>query len=343
MSQPVDPALSRRLVLAGLSAAAALRSVVSPAVALAGDPDILSVATSEPEGSPTGNALKRWKKAAEGEERGDGRFKLKLKFEDEVGGGAQLVQGLKKGKFAAICVPSYALREVVPRLTVFDLPYLLGGPAQTDAALKAAKPEIKEALEANGLKLIWMFPMGHRVVFSRTATVTGPGSVKGVQIGVRPGTSSKDMWEAMGARVTEVPAPEVKAKLDAASIQAVEATLIDGVERGWHESAKIVSLTNHITEVGFLLMSQEGFDALKGKDQEALVSDREEQQDKVTEHVRQREKVLIEELRSSGRTVYDPASGDLDAIKAATQGVNKAWKDAKGKGGTALYATLHKG
>lgn len=341
MSQPIDPSLSRRLVLAGLSATAA--SAAFPSIALAGDPDILPVACSEPAGSPTGAALKRWKKAAESEDRGDGRFKLKLKFEDEVGGAAQLVQGLKSGKFKAVCVPSFGLREVVPRLTVFDLPYMLGNPAQTDAALKAAKPEIKKALEANGLKLIWMFPMGHRVVFSRTATVTGPSSMEGVQIGVRPGTSSKAIWETLGARVTEVAAPDVKAKLDAASIQAVEATLIDGVERGWHESAKIVSLTNHVTEVGFLLMSQEGFDSLKGKDQEALVSDREAQQRKVTDHVRQREKAVLEILKDGGRTIYDPASGDLDAIKAATQGVHKAWKDAKGKGGVSLHATLRRG
>lgn len=341
MSQPFDPFLSRRLMLAGLSATAA--AAAFPSIALAGDPDIFPVGCSEPAGSPTGAALKRWKKAAEGEDRGNGRFKLKLKFEDEVGGAAQLVQGLKKGKFKAVCVPSFGLREVVPRLTVFDLPYLLGGAAQTDAALKAAKPDIKKALEANGLKLVWMFPMGHRVVFSRTATVTGPSSMNGVQMAVRPGTSSKAMWETLGARVTEVPAPDVKAKLDAAAIQAVEATLIDGVERGWHESAKIVSLTNHITEVGFLLMSQAGFDELKGKDQEALVSDRAEQQKKLTEHVRKREQTVLDGLKGGGRTIYDPASGDLDAIKAATQGVHKAWKDAKGKGGATLHATLRKG
>ena len=78
MSQPIDPSLSRRLVLAGLSATAA--SAAFPSIALAGDPDILPVACSEPAGSPTGAALKRWKKAAESEDRGDGRFKLKLKF-----------------------------------------------------------------------------------------------------------------------------------------------------------------------------------------------------------------------------------------------------------------------
>jgi TRAP-type C4-dicarboxylate transport system substrate-binding protein len=340
MSQPVDPFVSRRLVLAGLSVTAA--AAAFPSVALAGDPDMYAIGCSEPADSPTGNALKRWKKAAEGEERGDGRFKLKLKFEDEVGGAAQLVQGLKKGKFTAVCVPSFGLRELVPRLTVFDLPYMLGGPEETDAALKAAKPEIKKALEANGLKLIWMFPMGHRVVFSRTATVMGTDSMKEVPIGLRPGTSSKAMWDALGARASEVPASDVKAKLDAGAIQAVEATLVDGVERGWHEAAKIISLTDHITEVGFLLMSQEGFDALKTKDQEALVADRAEQQTKLTEHVRKRELALVEELRSSGRTVYVPSSGDFDAMKAATQGVHDAWVDAKGKGGASLHGTLRK-
>ena len=341
MSRPVDPFFSRRLVLGGLSASAALAAL--PSAAWAGDPEVFSVGCSEPAASPTGAALKRWKKAAEGEERGDGRFRLKLKFEDEVGGAAQLVSGLKKGKFTAVCVPSFGLRELIPRFSVFDLPYMLGTPEQTDAALKAARSEIKKALEANGLKLIWMFPMGHRVVFSRTATVTGPDSMKDVQIGVRPGTTSRAMWEALGARVTEVPTPEVKAKLDAGAIQAVEATFVDGVERGWDEAAKIISLTDHITEVGFLLMSQEGFDALKGKDQEALVSDRAEQQKKLAEHVRKREKVLRDELKAEGRTVYDPASGDLDAIKAATQSVHDAWKAARGKGGKALYAALKNG
>lgn len=313
-----------------------------PTAALAGDPDILKVGCSEPAASPLGNALKRWKKASESEERGDGRFKLNLKFEDEVGGAAQLVNGLKKGKFQAIAIPSYGLRELVPRLSVFDLPYMLRGSDATDAALKAAKPEIKKALEANGLKLIWMFPMGHRVVFSRTATVTNPDAMKDVQIGVRPGTNSAPIWEALGARVSEVAAPDVKAKLDAAAIQAVEATLIDGVERGWHEAAKIITLTNHVTEVGFLLMTQEGFDALKGKDQEALVQDREEQQKKLRDHIRTREKKLAEELRSGGKTVYDPSSGELDAMKAATQKVHDDWKESKGKGGATLYGALKK-
>lgn len=341
MSQSVDSFVSRRLVLAGLSATAA--TAVFPARALAGDPDVFPVGCSEPEASPTGNALKRWKKAAEGEGRGDGRFRLKLKFEDQVGGAGQLIQGLKKGRFTAVCIPSQGLRDIVPRMSVFGLPYLLGGPAETDVALKAARPGIKKALEAQGLKLVWMFPMGHRVVFSRTATITGPAAMKDVQIGVRPGTSSTAMWEALGARVSEVPAPDIKAKLDAGAIQAVEATLIDGVERGWHEAAKIVSLTNHMTEVGFLLMSQAGFDALKDKDRDALMSDRGEQQKKLAEHVRKREQALVEKLRSEGRTVYHLASGDLDAIQAATEGVHAAWKESRGEAGMALYRTLHPG
>ncbi len=343
MSKKIDHLLSRRLVLASLSATAAAAAL--PGVAFAKDPDIYKIACSEPEASPAGAALGRWKKAAE--TAGEDRFKLKLMFDDKVPGGAQILKGIKKNddkedKFAGAMVPSLAFWERVPRLTVFDLPYLLGDDAQVDRALEAGRKDIAAALSNNGLKLLWLFPMGHRVVFARNKTVTGPDSAKGLKIAVRPGTMSKLMWDALGAETVEVAPPDVKAKLDAGAIEAVEATVVDGFERGWHEAAKTISITNHITEVGMLVMDLGTFDELKDKDQEALLTERKKSEEKVTDHYRKREGVLLDELKGGGRTVYVMPNGNHDAMKEATKDVQKVWKDGAGKGGDALFATLKK-
>lgn len=341
MSKKLDHQLSRRLVLAGLSASAAAAAL--PGVAFAGDPDIYKIACTEPEASPAGAALGRWKKTAQAVD-GD-RFKLKLMFDGQVGGGAQIVKGMKKNedkedKFAGALVPSFAFWERAPRLTVFDLPYLLGDDAQVDKALGAARKEISTALANNGLKLLWLFPMGHRVVFSRNQPITGPDACKGLQIGVRPGTSSKLMWDALGARTVEVAPPDVKAKLDAGAIQAVESTIVDGYERGWADAVKHVSLTNHITEVGMLVMDMSTWDGLKGKDQEAMLTDKKKLEQAVTDHYRKREVKLADEIKGSGRTVHVLASGNLQAMKDATKDVHKAWKSGAGKGGDSLHKTL---
>ena len=164
--------LNRRDVLAGFAASAAALSLPLPA--LAGDPEVLTFANPFPEQTPMGAALGRWKKAVMG--RNDGKFKMKILQGDAVGGQGAVAKAVKNGKYAGAMVSTYGLRELVPRLQVLDLPYLFGqgDPAAVEKALKAAKPDIKVALENNGLKLIWLYGMGRRVVVSRGQKFAAP-------------------------------------------------------------------------------------------------------------------------------------------------------------------------
>ena len=71
----------------------------------------------------------------------DGKFKLPIKSGGDVGGQAQVLKAVKNGKYAGAVVTHYAFHELVPRLDLFDLPYLFPStePGKVKAALKAAK------------------------------------------------------------------------------------------------------------------------------------------------------------------------------------------------------------
>jgi TRAP-type C4-dicarboxylate transport system substrate-binding protein len=335
MANTPDSALSRRAVLAGMAAGAAVLSLP----ARAGEPDVHVIANPFPEQSPAGAALGRWKKAAEG--RGEDKFKLKLKHGDEVGGQAATLEGVKSGKFAGALVTTYAMREAVPRLAALDLPYLFhfGEDKVVDDALKAARDEIKTSLELNNLKLIWLFDMGRHVVFSRTVDFSSPDNIKGQSVACRPGSLGPDTWNAVGCKAVPTPLAEIGSALTASQVEAASIEIFEGADRQWATRDRILSLTYHAVDVGFLVMNLELFNKIKSKEQEALVSDRSTQEAAITEHVRKRQGVLIDEMKSTGVKVFEPTPRNRQLMMEGTKSVHDAFLKDHGAS-KALYAAL---
>lgn len=320
--------LNRRDVLAGFAASAAALSLPLPA--LAGDPEVLTFANPFPEQTPMGAALGRWKKAVMG--RNDGKFKMKILQGDAVGGQGAVAKAVKNGKYAGAMVSTYGLRELVPRLQVLDLPYLFGqgDPAAVEKALKAAKPDIKVALENNGLKLIWLYGMGRRVVVSRGQKFAAPNTMRDKKVGCRPGAQAPSSWEAFGAKAVPTTFAEIPKRLQSGLVEAVDLNLYEAHDLSWSNPDKTVSLTYHAVDVGFLIMGLETFDKLKGKEQEALVSDRAQQQDAITKHIGERESKIAEVLRGLGYVVHAPAPKEREMGAQNGKVAHDAWlKDHK--------------
>lgn len=330
-----DPALTRRSVLAGLAASAALLSLP----ARAGDDGVFNVVSPYPDKSPQGNHLDKWKKSVMG--ANNDRFKVRFKQDEDAGDEQAVVNKLMKGKFEGGMVSSYGLGRSIAKLNVLSLPYLFGSgdPDVVERKLKAARGEIKTTLEGKGLHLCWMFYAGRDVLVSNDLDLGAPASFRGVRIGVLPGAHAAETWTAMGAKATETTLAEMPDKLRSGAIQAASVSLFEAARMPWPTPRRKLALTYHSTNVGFLTFNKELFDKMAKKDQEVLVADRGRRQTALFEKVKQVEQQLRENLNVEGFTPNVLTEREQGMLASATEKVHTTWLENHA-GAKGLYKTI---
>lgn len=337
---------TRRTVLAGLGATAA--AAAFPSLAFAGD-DVYPIANPFPEDEPWAKILDNWKTRIM--KNNDGKFKLPIKSGADVGGQAQVLKAVKNGKYAGALVTHYAFHELVPRLDIFDLPYLFKSTELADVkvALKAAKDDIKVALENNGLHLVWLFHGGRRVLVSVDEPLLSLTDMKGAAVACRPGSAAPAGWEAMGVVAREMPINDITGKLANKQLKAGDVSILEMGREMFSYSDRSKQLkqaylteTYHSVNVGFLVMNKEAFDGMKGKEQELLVGDREKRQDALAQAIRDAEAATVETLKGQKVTVRAPNKVQRDQTEAAAKTAHQAWL-ADRKPAQKIYNAVRKG
>ncbi|MCC5900996.1 MAG: TRAP transporter substrate-binding protein [Halomonas sp.] len=180
------------------------------------------------------------------EQRTDGRIKVNVFPNSQLGDDVQMMEMLQTGTLDMTYPSSSATTGYVQALSVFDLPFLL---PSRDAAIAVMQSDVAQqmldAFEGTGLKALTFSENGYRQLSNSSRPVESPEDVAG--LGVR-GLSVRtmenpvhlDVWEALGANPTPMAFGEL--------FSAMEQGVVDGQENPW--STILTSNFNEVQDYG---------------------------------------------------------------------------------------------
>lgn len=175
-------------------------------------------------------------------ERTNGRIKIIVKYDAELGSEAEVINQMKYGGIAFARVSLSQLAERIPSMNVLLMPFLYN---DSDHMWRVLEGDIGDRFllktdEYDLVGLSW-YDAGARNFYSKSRPITCFEDLSGMKIRVQESSMMADMVEALGAKPVEVVYSEV--------YSSFEQGLVDGAENNWpsYESMKHYKVAEYYT------------------------------------------------------------------------------------------------
>ena len=253
------------------------------------------------------------------EAKSNGRIKVELYANSQLGDDVSLIQQLRAGTLEACGPVTSPLVGVAPGFAVFDIPFLFSSPQVADKVLDGkVGQELSATLESKGLYNLGWSEMGYRNLTNSARQVVTPAEVKGLKIRTMENPVQLATWRLLGANPTPMPVSEV--------FTALKQHAVDGQDNplsaiyGWkfYEVNKYITLTGHIYSPLLFLFSKSIFDSYPKADQELIRQVAKETAIRGRAIAREQDTKYLDEIQKSG----------LVTITTLTPAQKKAFQDA---------------
>ncbi len=227
------------------------------------------LAESHPDNHPT--TLADYEFARLVEEKTDGRIKIIVYNNQELGEEEEMIKQLKFGAIDFARVSSGPMAEYVPALNMIQLPYLYEDGDHMWRVLQSdlGRSFLSSVSEAGFVGLGWM-DAGARSFYNDDGPIESVEDLQGMHLRVMNSHMMLDMVEALGGMATTLPYGEVYGALQTGEI--------DGAENNWpsydtsshYEVAGYFSVDEHIRVPELLLGSAKALENLSEADMAIL-------------------------------------------------------------------------
>lgn len=256
------------------------------------------------------------------EERSNGRIEIQLFPASQLGGVAELVDGIRSGAIDMGHHDFASLARIVPEVAVFNAPFVYRDAEHaaraSDPAASAPVQEINERLvEEGGVRIVGRIYRGARHV-SAKFPVLEPADLEGQPFRAVP----LDLWVSMVKGFGAIPTPVDVAELPTALMTGVVVgqenplTMINA--NALYEVQSDVSLTGHMHSVLAVFANEQTWQSVDEADRELIAQ---AMIDKGTESLQwalEEEERLIGVLEEKGITFHTPEDDlDLEAFKTS--------------------------
>lgn len=232
---------------------------------------IFSYAENQPSDYPTAQGARRFAQLVE--ERTDGRIRIKIFPEGELGDEESVIQQLQYGgvDFARISVMSISDR--IPMMNVLQLPYLYRDSSHMWKVLDGEiGQKFMDALGDYDLKGLSWYDAGARHFYNWVRPIEKLEDMRGLKIRVAQSQLMEAMVAALGAKPVELDYSNVYA--------ALETGEINGAENNWpsYETMRHYEVAPYITEDAhnripeMQIMSAATWNRLSPEDQEIILT-----------------------------------------------------------------------
>lgn len=210
--------------------------------------------------------------AAEARRASGGRIDPVLLTRGELGSDEQVLQALRRGRIQLSINGAHAISGVVPQLSVLGLPYLFDSGEQAEyVAREHLAVRLDPLLQAHGLKLIRLIPMGFHNVYS-SREVRLPQDLRGLRVRQPGDPSSSAYAAALGLDLAPLPASEIVTALQTGLIQAGTTVTLNYLWGGMSREAPNLTMSRHAYLFNAVLANDTWWRSLDDRDRRMLDS-----------------------------------------------------------------------
>ena len=262
-------------------------------------------------------------------ERTQGRVEIQVFANSQLGGVAEMVDGVKSGAIAMGHHDFASLGRILPTTAVFNTPFvyrdaehsLRATDSRTSPALQAVN---KELVEKGGMRIVGSFFQGTRHLTSKEK-VLSPADMKGKKYRGVPVKLWSSMLTGMGAIATPVEVSELATALATGLVVGQENPLPNIANLKLFEVQKYVMLTGHMQSVLSVFVSERIWQGIPAADRKIIEDTMAEVGKQTLAWDKESFDRYRKDLEAKGMTFISDKEGlQLDAFRQAVIGqVNK--------------------
>ncbi|WP_447555205.1 TRAP transporter substrate-binding protein [Vreelandella sp. EE22] len=288
-------------------------SMLTAAPFVLASPIEIQVNNTMSEGGSESAAVERFSEYLE--EQAPGRFNVRPFLAGSLGGEDSVLELLNLGQTQISLTGGNWRQQYASEYDAITVPFLFTTWDEVDNYLESPSGEamVEQAEQRGGLKFLGLQHRGPRHMTANKEIHT-PEDLQGFRLRLPSLPIWLTVWEAVGAQVVNVPAPEIYLAMQTRQVDGHENSLSSPYTRRLWEVQDYLILTSHVQFPWSWVASSRWWDSLDAEDQ-ALIA---EAIDVAREYGNERESELdeyyLEELQKEGMTVIEP---DVEAFREA--------------------------
>ncbi|QNB46340.1 DctP family TRAP transporter solute-binding subunit [Thermanaerosceptrum fracticalcis] len=258
------------------------------------------------------------------ETKSNGKLKIEVYPSAQLGNDRTLAEGLQLGTVDMSVSGTATVTGFVPRLQVFDLPFIFRDAEHAYKVLDGPiGSEVLKDFEAKGIVGLAFWENGFRHVTNSKKIIKKPEDVKGMKIRVQEIPLHVSFWKQLGADPTPMAWTEVYTALQQGTVDGQENPVQTIYTQKIYEVQKYISMTGHVYAPAVIMMSKKTYDKLPADLQKIVVEAARETATYERNYIKELEDKAIKELPGLGMQVE--MNPDKEAFKAAVQPVYKEY------------------
>lgn len=255
-------------------------------------------------------------------ERTQGRVEIQVFANSQLGGVAEMVDGIKAGAIAMGHHDFASLGRILPATAVFNTPFvyrdaehsLRATDSRTSPALQAIN---KELVEKGGMRIVGSFFQGTRHLTSKEKVLT-PADMRGKKYRGVPVKLWSSMLTGMGAIATPVEVSELATALATGLVVGQENPLPNIFNLKLFEVQKFVMLTGHMQSVLSVFFNERIWQGIPAGDRKIIEDTMAEVGQKTLAWDKESFDRYRKDLEAKGMTFIEAKDGlDLEAFRKA--------------------------
>lgn len=206
----------------------------------------------------------------------DGRLKVKLFPQGQLGGERDVTEGLQLGTIDFQATSIGVTGTFIPSVQILNLPFIFIGPKHFMKVMEGSIGQelLKKAQEQGetvGLKVLSIAAPDFRLPMNNVRPIVTPDDFKGIKMRTMEVPTHMAAYSALGASPVPLPFGEL--------YTALQTKVVDGNENGplalygnkFYEVQKYLTLLPVVSNAGIFLMSKKTWEKLSPADQEAVM------------------------------------------------------------------------
>jgi tripartite ATP-independent transporter DctP family solute receptor len=270
------------------------------------------------------------------EAKTNGRVKVQIYPNAQLGDEATMTNGLKVGSVDAIYTSTAPLSTSTPEIDLFSLPFLF---KDVDHAMRVTNGPIGDQVKAKvqsaiGAQLVGWGSVGERDMWNSKHPIRTIADLKGLKMRTQQSQIQVDTYSALGAQATPMSFSDL--------FTALQTHVVDGADNGpldiegskFYQVTKYVSLTSHFILIAPMVISDKFLAKLSAEDRQTVLDLGKQSVPMVTAEAKKQNVAAIAQLKTQGLEFFDISAADHQAFVTAVQSVYA--KNAARVGGATL-------